>query len=398
MQFEMFQKYSSPETILSFVLYLLHIVGLDGTRNIWARIRFGSIILFYVFFTVIPQLIGGNPDVHQFVRASVEFLFNCNIFVGSLFFAANVSTFRGFVQELKILAQLTCSLSYNLKHALARFNQRADIFAKIQTTCMAVIALSYWAAPITSIYWFYFRPINSTEPLRLVQHLEVKFYWLENRTILKDYVIFVLIMLPVVCMCSIMCNIKVMSISCSIAYCTMFTRLTVKAVEKMPDITPYDRTSKALFNVVLMHARLLKCIHLLNRTLRSMLLMQWLVCGLNWSISLVYLTNTGISLKSVTVIVMFCLATVETFIYCLLGTRLATQQERLERAVYTKRWYNYSLKVQRNVLTILRQAQKPAHITVGKFFRVNLEEFSRIVNLSYSAYVVLKDKIKMDTN
>uniref|UniRef100_A0A182S5A4 Odorant receptor 4 n=1 Tax=Anopheles funestus TaxID=62324 RepID=A0A182S5A4_ANOFN len=393
----MLERYSSPETIMSFVRKLLHLVGLDGT-TIRDRLRFGSIFLFYIFFTVIPQLTGGYSDIHQLVQASVEFLFNCNIFVSSLLFAHKAATFRAFVRELKILAQFACSMSYKIKHTLVRFNRQADIFAKLQTTCMTVIALCYWVAPLTSIYWFYLGSSNSTEPLQLVQHLEVKFYWLENRTILRDYVIFVLIMLPVVFMCSSMCNLKVMIVSCSIAHCTLFTKLTVKAIEELPDATPYRRTSKSLSNVVLMHARLLKCIHLLNRTLRSMLLLQWLICGLNWSISLVYLTNTGISLKSITVIVMFVLATSETFLYCLLGSRLATQQERLERAIYAKRWYNYPRKVQRNILTILRQTQKATDITVGKFFRVNLEEFSRIANLSYSAYVVLKDQIQMDTN
>ncbi|XP_317838.2 odorant receptor 63a [Anopheles gambiae] len=127
-----------------------------------------------------------------------------------------------------------------------------------------------------------------------------------------------------------------------------------------------------------------------------MLMLQWLTCVLNWSISLIYLTNVGISLQSVTVVVMFFLATAETFLYCLLGTRLATKQQLLEHALYATRWYNYPIAFRSSIRMMLRQSQRHAHITVGKFFRVNLEEFSRIVNLSYSAYVVLKDVIKMD--
>ncbi|XP_035899159.1 uncharacterized protein LOC118506317 [Anopheles stephensi] len=396
MQFDKFQKFSSPDTIMGFVLQLLHLVGLDGPGRA-SRIRLASVMLFYLTFIVIPELTGGYTDVHQFVRTGVELLFNCNIFVGGMLFALEVTSFRMFIRELKFLAMLASSLSYKLKHAMARFNYRANTFAKLQTLCMGVIALAYWVAPLPSIYWFYYHPDNATEPpVRLVQHLEVKFYWLENRTMLKDYVAFAVIMLPVVCMCSAVCNIKVMTISGSIAYCTLFTRLTANAIEQLPDVTPAGWNPKALSHVVSMHASLLKTIHLLDRTLRSVLLLQWLGCGLNWSISLVYLTNTGISFKSSTVCVMFLLATSETFLYCWLGSRLATQQERLERAIYAKRWYNYPRNERCSVLTILRQAQKPAVITVGKFFRVNLEEFSRIVNLSYSAYVVLKDQIKMD--
>uniref|UniRef100_A0A182NZ39 Uncharacterized protein n=1 Tax=Anopheles dirus TaxID=7168 RepID=A0A182NZ39_9DIPT len=393
MKFELYQKYSHPETIMSFVLGLLHSVGLNGYGTL-QTIRLASIFLFYLTFTVIPQLSGGYTDVHQFVRASVEFLFNCNIFVGSLCFGYGSATFQTFVREMRTLSEYTSSTSYKLKHILSRFNRRVDVFAKAQTACMAAIALVYWVAPLSSIYLaIYSEPGNATEPPRLVQHLEVKFYWLENRTSLRDYAVFVVIMLPVVCMCSAMCNLKVLTISSSIEYCTFFTQLVIGAAEELHDRPAAGRTSKALSEVVLMHVSLLKCINLLDRTLQPVLLLQWIVCGLNWSISLVYLKNTGITLKSVTVVVMFLLATMETFLYCWLGTRLTVQQERLARAFYNTRWYEYPRELQQNLLIVLRQSQRHAYITVGNFFHVNLEEFGRIVHLSYSVYVVLKDEI-----
>uniref|UniRef100_A0A240PKQ1 Odorant receptor 4 n=1 Tax=Anopheles christyi TaxID=43041 RepID=A0A240PKQ1_9DIPT len=397
MRFELFQQYSSPEAAFSFVLRLFHIVGLNGT-GLWSRVRMACIFLFYLTLLVIPQLTGGYTDDHQRVRASVELLFNANIYGGSMIFAYEMATFQAFIQELRNLSVLVCSLSYQLKHTLARFNHRADIIAKVQTACMGAVTLFYWVAPIPSIYSFYYGSLNSTEPVRLVQHLEVKFYWLENRTSVKDYITFVIIMLPVVIMCGYVCNLKVMTICCSIGYCTLFTRLTVKAVEQLETVSPVERTSSAMCNVVLIHTRLLICIKLLNRSFRLMLLLQWMVCGLNWSISLLYLTNVGICLKSVTVVVMFVLTTAETFLYCFLGSRLAVQQELLEQAIYATQWYNYPKALQMNVRMMLRRSQTHAHITVGKFFRVNLEEFNRIVNLSYSAYVVLKDQIKLDIN
>uniref|UniRef100_A0A6E8W534 Odorant receptor 4 n=1 Tax=Anopheles coluzzii TaxID=1518534 RepID=A0A6E8W534_ANOCL len=395
MKFELFQKYSSPDTVLSFVLRLLHIVGMNGT-GFRSRIRVGGIFLFYLIFLVIPPLTGGYTDGHQRVRASVEFLFNCNIYGGSMFFAYDVATFQAFIQELRNLTVLVCSHSYRLKYKLTRFNRRADIIAKVQTTCMGAVTLFYWIAPIPSICAHYYRSTNSTEPVRFVQHLEVKFYWLENRTSVEDYVVFVLIMLPVVVMCGYVCNLKVMTICCSIGHCTLYTRLTIEMVEQLESMASAERTASAIRNVVQMHTGLLKCIRLLNTSIRSMLMLQWLTCVLNWSISLIYLTNVGISLQSVTVVVMFFLATAETFLYCLLGTRLATQQQLLEHALYATRWYNYPIAFRSSIRMMLRQSQRHAHITVGKFFRVNLEEFSRIVNLSYSAYVVLKDVIKMD--
>uniref|UniRef100_A0A182QKY4 Uncharacterized protein n=1 Tax=Anopheles farauti TaxID=69004 RepID=A0A182QKY4_9DIPT len=392
MKFEIYQKYSHPKTIMSFVLRLLHTVGLNG-RGTRQTIRLASIFVFYLTFTVVPQLAGGQTDVHQFVRASVEFLFNCNIFVGSLCFAYGAASFRSFIREIRILAEFVSALSYKLKHTLTRFNRRVDLYAKAQTACMAAIGLIYWIAPLPSVVYSGYS--NTTEAPRFVQHLEVKFYWLENRTSLRDYMIFVVIMLPVICMCSAMCNLKVLTISTSIEYCTLFTKLVIRAAEDLHDPPATRRTSQDLSNVVLMHVSLLKCIKLLDSALQPVLLLQWIVCGLNWSISLVYLTNTGVTLKSVTVIVMFMLATFETLLYCFLGTRLAVQQERLERAFYNTPWYEYPLELQNNLRIVMKQSQRHAHITVAKFFHVNLEEFGRIVHLSYSVYVVLKDEIKM---
>uniref|UniRef100_A0A182PZ97 Uncharacterized protein n=1 Tax=Anopheles epiroticus TaxID=199890 RepID=A0A182PZ97_9DIPT len=400
MQFELFQKYSTPESVLSFVLRLLHIVGLNET-GFWSRVRVGCIGLFYVTFLVIPPLTGGYTDVHQRVRAGVEFLFNCNIYGGCFVFAYNIATFQTFIQELRTFSVVVCSHSYTLKQTLTRCNRRADFIAKVQTACMAAVTFFYWIAPIPSIYYSHHisESINSTAPVRLVQHLEVKFYWLDNRNCVKDYLIFTIIMLPVIIMCGFVCNLKLLSICSCIEHCTLLTRLTTKAVEQMESGKLAERNiTIAISNVVEMHTRLLNCIRLLNTSLQSMLLLQWLVCGLNWSISYLYLTNVGICLKSVTVVVMFFLITAETFLYCFLGSRLATQQLLLERAIYAIRWYNYPTVLQRSVRMMLRQSQRHEHITVGKFFRVNLEEFSRIVNLSYSAYVVLKDEIKMDLN
>lgn len=98
-------------------------------------------------------------------------------------------------------------------------------------------------------------------------------------------------------------------------------------------------------------------------------------------------------MKSISIIVMFLLVTAEMLSYCILGTRLTSQAEQLERAIYASRWYNLPIKEQRNVQIMLKRAQGRVGIRGYKFVNVNLEEFSRMVNRAYSAYVVLKREI-----
>uniref|UniRef100_A0A240PMQ8 Uncharacterized protein n=1 Tax=Anopheles atroparvus TaxID=41427 RepID=A0A240PMQ8_ANOAO len=397
MLFELHEKYSKPEAMMSFVLKLLQLVGIGGTgKSNW--IRSIVIVTTYIVVCAVPQLFGGQPDMHHSVRASVELIFDCNIFVGYFMLTISQANFLTFIDELQDLAEYACSFSFKFKNAIARFNSRMDAFARTYTAVMIFIALFYWIVPLPRTYWSYFTKLqtNTSAPLQLMQHLEVNFYWLDNRSSMADYTVFVMIMLPITCLCSAMSSVKLLTTSSSIRYCTLFAHVTKLAVEQLDDISSKEQLPNRLFKVLSMHQRLLRCVHLLDKTLSPMLLLQWSLCVLDWSVTLLYLNYCGINLQSATVIVMFSLITLETFLYCVLGALLTDKGEQLERVLYDTRWYDLPLDVQKNLLLMLRRSQRPVRVTVGKFFQLNLEEFGRMVNLSYSAFVVLKDQIKLD--
>ncbi|KFB47529.1 putative odorant receptor Or4 [Anopheles sinensis] len=238
---------------------------------------------------------------------------------------------------------------------------------------MVCIGVFYWVAPLPRTYWVYFT--NSSAPLHLAQHLEQKFYWLDNRSSMADYTVFVMIMLPFTFLCATLINVKLVTTSISITYCAKFADVVKLAVEDLDDISSMEQLSKKLAEVVSLHKKLLCCVQMLDKTLNPVLLLQWALCVLNWSVTLLYLYYCGINLRSVTIIIMFSLIALETFLYCALGTLLAARGEQLERALYSRRWYTLSIEMQKNLLLMLSRAQKPLRITVGKFYQLNVEEF-----------------------
>ncbi|XP_035784202.1 odorant receptor 63a-like [Anopheles albimanus] len=285
------------------------------------------------------------------------------------------------------------SHSPRLAHELTLHNRLVDRFTKAWTSFMVLVAIFYWIAPLPRIYWTYFTRTNASEPLELVQHLEIQFYWLDNRNSIRDYTIYAAMMLPFIFLCATMNNMKTLTVSCSVEYCTKFMCLVTEAIRQLDSLSANDDQARELRKVVAMHKRVLICSRLLDESLRPLLLMQWLLCIIIWSVTLVYFDYSGVHMKSISIIVMFLLVTAEMLSYCILGTRLTSQAEQLERVIYASRWYNLPIKEQRNVQIMLKRAQGRVGIRGYKFVNVNLEEFSRMVNRAYSAYVVLKREI-----
>ncbi|XP_049539535.1 odorant receptor coreceptor-like [Anopheles darlingi] len=164
-------------------------------------------------------------------------------------------------------------------------------------------------------------------------------------------------------------------------------------MRQLDALSSNDDLARELRKVVTMHKRVLICSRLLDESLRPLLLVQWILCIVIWSVTLVYFDYSGVHMKSFSIIIMFLLGTAEMLSYCILGTRLTGQAEQLERAIYASRWYNLPSKEQRNVQIMLNQAQTRVGIRGYKFVNVNLEEFAAMVNRAYSAYVVLKREI-----
>ncbi|XP_011306868.1 uncharacterized protein [Fopius arisanus] len=81
---------------------------------------------------------------------------------------------------------------------------------------------------------------------------------------------------------------------------------------------------------------------------------------------------------------------VQLFVYCYAGEKLTNQMENLRDKVYSSPWYTLSKQSMRDVSFILRKLNDPFHLTCGKFYRMNMDNFKNIVKVTASYCSVIR--------
>ncbi|XP_049294270.1 odorant receptor 30a-like [Anopheles funestus] len=100
----------------------------------------------------------------------------------------------------------------------------------------------------------------------------------------------------------------------------------------------------------------------------------------------------GFSSTVANVCVQIILVTVETYGYCYFGTDLTTESFGVALAIYDSDWHKFPVSTRRKLQLLLQRSQKPVGVTAGKFRFVNVAQFGKMLKMSYSFYVVLKEQ------
>ncbi|XP_071625506.1 odorant receptor 13a-like isoform X1 [Temnothorax longispinosus] len=80
----------------------------------------------------------------------------------------------------------------------------------------------------------------------------------------------------------------------------------------------------------------------------------------------------------------------EMFFYSIVGDYLKCQMEEIAYSIYSCNWYNFPLKLMRNVVFVIMRSQQPVQFVAGRFFVINLESFMTILKSSLSYLSVLR--------
>ncbi|XP_055683566.1 putative odorant receptor 83c [Lutzomyia longipalpis] len=83
------------------------------------------------------------------------------------------------------------------------------------------------------------------------------------------------------------------------------------------------------------------------------------------------------------------LTAAELFIYCLFGETLVANTEQIGTSIYLTKWYEMSVEDQRNLLFIMRIAQKPRGIKAAGLIHVNFTTFVEILKGAASYCLIL---------
>lgn len=97
------------------------------------------------------------------------------------------------------------------------------------------------------------------------------------------------------------------------------------------------------------------------------------------------------------VILAFIVLMAQLFIYCYAGDYLTTLNDIiLLRAIYNCPWYHFSVTTIKDLIFIMMRTSVQFHITAGKFYNMDIENFKNIVKASLSYISVLLVMLKFD--
>ncbi|XP_057323505.1 odorant receptor 63a-like isoform X1 [Microplitis mediator] len=80
----------------------------------------------------------------------------------------------------------------------------------------------------------------------------------------------------------------------------------------------------------------------------------------------------------------------QIFIYCYAGDELSTKVKNSRLAVYSCSWYNFSINTRKDIIYIMLRVNKEYHLTAGKFYYMNLLNFTNIVKTMVSFFSVMR--------
>lgn len=78
------------------------------------------------------------------------------------------------------------------------------------------------------------------------------------------------------------------------------------------------------------------------------------------------------------------------FLYCFQGQRLTTASEKFEMAVYCCGWENLRVKERRQVLLMLKQAQKPVIVYAARVIPIRIHTFASTMQSIYKFVTIFK--------
>uniref|UniRef100_A0A6E8VYT7 Odorant receptor n=1 Tax=Anopheles coluzzii TaxID=1518534 RepID=A0A6E8VYT7_ANOCL len=396
----LFQALPNDRAVLPLLLYIQERLGLWGESY---RARYLFVVVAFSITVCIPKLTTTYTNLETFICSMAELVFIGNVFGGAMLLWTEYDSFRQFIEQVNSLTKYFYREDPLKEHVL-QFNYLIHRYTNRYCFSVMILIMFYLAAPVITSFvvyfqslWQYYHLANGTvrtwdishRPFSL--HMEQDFYGLQPRTIILHYTLYIAVIVPMMFVTACTVHMKVLTIASSVRYAEMLLHIVMLKVDSLPK---QKSIREELHDIIKVHQRTLDCIALLVKALRPVLLLQLVFCVLIWCLMMLYFTITdGISVKFVNIGIMFLVITIETFSPCYFGTRLSTQAVELSESVYACGWPAMDRDIQQRLRMVLHRTQSPVGIQAGKFCFVDMELFQKMVNKSYSCFIVLQDAL-----
>nr|QNL14972.1 olfactory receptor 28 [Aulacocentrum confusum] len=172
--------------------------------------------------------------------------------------------------------------------------------------------------------------------------------------------------------------------------CSQFVILN-SAFERCKIHTNYG--NQKICQLIQRHQYLLSLVDYFEDVYNLVILGQLLANGLFISITVIILLislRDGDLLGIFESLIRLDLFYIQLFIYSYAGDHLTSNIEKVKFAVYCCEWYSFPLGTAKNLVFVIMRINRHFHLTAGKFYRMNLENFKNIVKLMGSFFSVLR--------
>lgn len=89
-------------------------------------------------------------------------------------------------------------------------------------------------------------------------------------------------------------------------------------------------------------------------------------------------------------VVLIMTMLVQLYLYCYAGDQLESVTAKLSYNVYTTTWYEFDVKLMRNLPMVMMRGKMPHQITAGKFLPMNIYSFKEVLKATCSYISVLR--------
>nr|XP_013189993.1 unnamed protein product [Amyelois transitella] len=148
-------------------------------------------------------------------------------------------------------------------------------------------------------------------------------------------------------------------------------------------------------DIIRKHVRIMRYSGTMKVIFNEYFFVQNLAITLELCLNAVMITVVGSSQMKVLLsfLAFLCVALLNAYIYSYLGNELIIQSANVAQAAYDAEWTSWPVGLQKDLLFVIRNAQKPLALSAGGMAYMSMQTFAQALYNGYSIFAVLNDAV-----
>ncbi|CAG9585722.1 unnamed protein product [Danaus chrysippus] len=152
---------------------------------------------------------------------------------------------------------------------------------------------------------------------------------------------------------------------------------------------------KEFKDIIKKHVRLMRYTKTFTDIFKEFFLIQNLAVTIELCLNALMVTVVGLDEKTLlaSFLTFLGLALFNAYIFCYLGDELIVQSTGIAQAAYESEWTSWPIDMQKDLLIIIKVAQRPLKLSAGGMAIMCIQTYSQALYNAYSIFAVLNDVV-----